>query len=109
MCSAGTDKKRKKIDVIWVSGNNCTSLARRLIKPQTKMWNFQWVIFTSGYIPTEEWEQLTQIFYSHYYGDSKRNVVQAYKSTLSHGISDNATNNLQLFGKNMDNEIIRNE
>jgi hypothetical protein len=106
MCSAGTDKKRKKIDVIWISGKNCTSLARRLIKPRTKMWNFQWVIFSSGYIPTEEWEQLTQIFYSHYYGDSKRDVVQAYKSTLSHGISDNATNNLQLFGKNMDNEII---
>jgi hypothetical protein len=28
------------------------------------MWNFQWVIFSSGYIPTEEWERLTQIFYS---------------------------------------------
>ena len=49
---------------------------------------------------------MSQIFYSHYYGDSKRDVVRAYKSTLSHGISDNATNNLQLFGKNMDNEII---
>ena len=34
MCSPGTDRKLKRIEVMWISGNNTTSLARRLTKPQ---------------------------------------------------------------------------
>ena len=33
MCSPGTDRKLKRIEVMWISGNNTTSLARRLTKP----------------------------------------------------------------------------
>ena len=106
MCWPGTDKKLKKIEIMWVSGNNWPSLAKRLTQPQSKMWNVQWVIFASGYIPKEGWEQLAQIFYSHYYSDPNRDVVQAYKSTRSQGISNNATNYSQLFSKNMDNDIV---
>ena len=54
MCSPGTDKKLKKIEVMWISGNSTTSLARRLTRPQCKKWNVQWVIFASGYIAKEE-------------------------------------------------------
>ena len=96
----------KKIEVMWISGNNTTSLARRLTKPQCKMWNVQWAIFASGYIPKEEWEQLAQTFYAHYYGNSKRDVMGAYQSTLAENISENATNYLQLFGKGRDNAIV---
>jgi hypothetical protein len=92
--------------MLWISVNNCTSLAKRLVRPQTKMWNVKWVIFANGYISKEEWQQSTQTFYTHYYSDPKRDVVQAYKYTLSQGISDNVKNNLQLLGKNMSNEII---
>jgi hypothetical protein len=59
MCSPGPDRKLKKIEMLWISGNNCTSLAKRLVRPQAKMWNVKWVIFANGYIPKEEWEQST--------------------------------------------------
>ena len=81
ICSPGADRKLKynikKIEVMWISGNNTTSLARRLTQPQSKikMWNVQWVIFASGYIAKEEWEQLLQTFYAHYYEDSKEHVM----------------------------------
>ncbi len=106
MCSPGTDKKIKKVDLMWISGNNTTSLARRLTKPRCKMWGVQWVIFDSGYIPKEEWEELAQTFYTYYYADSKRDVMRAYQATLAMNISENATNYSQLFGKNKDNEIV---
>jgi hypothetical protein len=56
--------------------------------------------------PKEEWRQLAQAFYAHYYADSKRDVMKAYQSTLAMNISDNATRFLQLFEKNKDNEIV---
>ena len=106
MCSPEANKKPKKIELMWISANNCTSLARRLTKPQSKMWNVNWVIFASGYIPTEEWESLAQTFYAYYYSDEKRDVRKAYQSTLALKISENVMKHLQLFGKNMDNEIV---
>ena len=70
------------------------------------MWDVQWVIFASGYIPKEEWEELAQTFYAYLYADSKRDVMRAYQSTLAMNISENATMYLQLFQKNKDNEIV---
>jgi hypothetical protein len=91
ICSPGTDRKLKRIDLLWISGNNTTSLAKRLTKSRSRLWDVQWVIFASGYIPKEEWEELTQTFYAYLYADSKRNVMRAYQSTLAMNISENAT------------------
>jgi hypothetical protein len=106
ICSPGTDRKLKRIDLLWISGNNTTSLAKRLTKSRSKLWDVQSVIFDSGYIPKEEWEELAQTFYAYLYADSKRNVMRAYQSTLARNISENATMYLQLFQKNKDNEIV---
>jgi hypothetical protein len=77
-----------------------------MTKPSSKLWNVQWIIFASGYIPKEEWEELAQTFYAYLYADSERNVMRAYQSTLAMNISENATMYLQLFQKNKDNVIV---
>jgi hypothetical protein len=102
----GQRRKLKKVELMWISGNNTTSLAERLTKPRCKMWDVQWVIFASGYIPKEEWEELAQMFYAYFYADSKRDVMRAYQATLAMNISENATKYLQLFRKNKDNVIV---
>jgi hypothetical protein len=106
ICSPGTDRKLKRIELLWISGNNTTSLAKRLTKSRSKMWDVERVIFSSGYIPKEEWEKLAQTFYAHFYADSKRDVMRAYQATLAMNISENATRYLQLFQKNKDNVIV---
>jgi hypothetical protein len=106
ICSPGTDRKLKRIELLWISGNNTTSLAKSLTKSRSKLWDVEWVIFSSGYIPKVEWEELAQTFYACLYADSKRDVMRAYQTTLAMNISENATMYLQLFQKNKDNVIV---
>ena len=91
ICSPGSDRKLKQIELLWISANNTTSLAKRLTIPHSRIGDVKWVIFASGYIPKEEWEKLEMTFYAYFYADSKRNVMRAYQVTLAMNISENDT------------------
>jgi hypothetical protein len=49
------EERELRDKLVWISGNVCTSLVRRLTKPESKTWDAKWFIFSSGYIPKNSW------------------------------------------------------